>query len=349
VIWGYSAFAILVLAYIRADPRRLRWLLERYRLFADIFVAGIPLVWVTRYLLAGRMPTWPWADAPVIDAKAGDILVHLAGILGFWVMGFAGPIGWIRMFLLGGCIAVIGAYERAGLVTFGMCFGICLCCKPANRLLHRLIGAGCVGLVLLAVSGVRFEVPSPDTTKVREVSFEYVLANLRSIVADTDVGDLDDTKQWRLEWWNEILDYTLRGPYFWTGKGFGINLADDDGFQVMANKSLRSPHNGHLTILARAGVPGLALWVLAQMSWGYCVIREYRRSRRCGDSRWAAVLLFLFLYWLAFMINASFDVFIEGPMGGIWFWVIYGVGLSAVWLHRHWPEVLHETESPGGA
>ena len=28
------------------------------------------------------------------------------------------------------------------------------------------------------------------------------------------------------------FDYTVFGDYFWTGKGFGINLADDDGFQT---------------------------------------------------------------------------------------------------------------------
>jgi O-antigen ligase len=348
VIWGYCAFAIILFAYIRADPTRLQWLLERYRQFTAIFLVGIPIVWMSRYLLANVMPHWPWADVPVVDARAGDILVHLSGILAFWVAGFDGRIGFTRAILLAGCVAVIGAYERAGLVAFAICFAVCFCCRPSNRLLHRLVGVGCVGLILLAVSGIRFEVPSPESTKVREVSFEYVLANVLSVVADTDVGDLDDTKQWRLDWWNEILDYTLRGRYFWVGKGFGINLADDDGFQVMANRSLRSPHNGHLTMLARAGVPGLALWAMAQLSWAYAVIRAYRESRRCCDGQWSSLFLFLFVYWLAFMTNASFDVFIEGPMGGVWFWVIYGVGLSAVWLYRHCPEVLYETADSDG-
>jgi hypothetical protein len=45
-------------------------------------------------------------------------------------------------------------------------------------------------------------------------------------------------------------------------------------------------------------------------------------------------------YWVAFMANASFDVFIEGPMGGIWFWTIYGVGLAAMWCFSYRPHVL---------
>jgi hypothetical protein len=50
--------------------------------------------------------------------------------------------------------------------------------------------------------------------------------------------------------------------------------------------------------------------------------------------------LFLLAYWLAFMANASFDVFIEGPMGGIWFWTIFGTGLAALWIQKHFPEAL---------
>ena len=52
------------------------------------------------------------------------------------------------------------------------------------------------------------------------------------------------------------------------------------------------------------------------------------------------MFLFLLAYWLAFMINTAFDVFLEGPMGGIWFWTIYGVGLAALWLYRHDPAAL---------
>ena len=42
------------------------------------------------------------------------------------------------------------------------------------------------------------------------------------------------------------------------------------------------------------------------------------------------------------MANASFDVFIEGPMGGIWFWTIYGIGLAAMWCFKYRPYVLSD-------
>jgi hypothetical protein len=41
-------------------------------------------------------------------------------------------------------------------------------------------------------------------------------------------------------------------------------------------------------------------------------------------------------YWVAFIVNASFDVFLEGPMGGVWFWVLFGFGLAAVRVYDGW-------------
>src|SRR5207244_3042369 len=110
------------------------------------------------------------------------------------------------------------------------------------------------------------------------ISFEQVIQNVVSPFTSSKAGDLDATKEWRLEWWSDIADYTIKGKYFWTGKGFGINLATDDGYQVEEEDALRNPHNGHLTMLARAGIPGLVLWGLVQLSWAVSVFAAYRRS-----------------------------------------------------------------------
>jgi O-antigen ligase len=95
-----------------------------------------------------------------------------------------------------------------------------------------------------------------------------------------------------------------------------------------------------MTILARSGVPGLALWILLQLSVGLRLIRCFLTSRRIAGSRWPGLFLFIFSFWLAFVINGSFDVFIEGPPGGIWFWCIFGFALGAMWIYRNQPEIL---------
>jgi hypothetical protein len=148
-----------------------------------------------------------------------------------------------------------------------------------------------------------------------------------------DLG-LGGPRQWRLEWWNKIIDYTFFGEYFWTGKGFGINLAQDDGFLGEWFPDMRAPHNGHLTILARAGVPGLILWTLLQGVFGISLLLAYLRAHRNGQEWWARVDLWILAYWVAFIVNMSFDVYLEGPQGGIWFWSLFGFGMAVLVAQR---------------
>jgi len=70
---------------------------------------------------------------------------------------------------------------------------------------------------------------------------------------------------------------------------------------------------------------------------------------RRKDSHWFSLLTFLFVYWLAYLINASFDVFLEGPVGGIWFWCVYGTGIGAVWIYKNCPEAIEEKKEPEAA
>jgi hypothetical protein len=42
----------------------------------------------------------------------------------------------------------------------------------------------------------------------------------------------------------------------------------------------------------------------------------------------------VFCYALGFLIDATFDVTLEGPMAGIWFWSLIGVGTGATMVYR---------------
>jgi hypothetical protein len=153
--------------------------------------------------------------------------------------------------------------------------------------------------------------------------------NLQSIFGVVD-SDLEGTKQWRLNWWGKIWDYTVDGPYFWMGKGYGVNLADSDGFPAgTRDEPLRSPHSSHMSVLARSGVPGFVLWILLQIAWAASLTKSYFRARVLELAEWIGVFGWLLAYWVAFMVAASFDVFLEGPMAGIPYWIIFGLGWGA--------------------
>jgi hypothetical protein len=151
--------------------------------------------------------------------------------------------------------------------------------------------------------------------------------NIISIFFSSSNSQLQGTKQFRLAWYGAIIDYTFHGPYFWDGKGFGINLADSDGFQGTPDHSLREVPNSHLAVLARMGVPGFLLWILLQGAFALLLLRALLLFRRAGDKPLATVTAWVGIFWTAIMVNSFFDPYIESPQGGIWFWSLFGLGL----------------------
>jgi hypothetical protein len=339
VIWGYAAFALVVATLIIAKPERLAKLVTYYRRFTKIFLLCMPVIFLVYRFAGDAIPVWPGVGLRIIQEKEGDVLVHLSGILAFWMADPKFKVKWILATLLTVNMALMGVIDRAGLLSFGSVMVLCLIAKPRHEAAWRTISMLLCGVIVLWASSFRLEVPGG---KGREISIEQFVESFRSIFGHGKSEGSESNKEWRLKWWGEIIDYTFYGPYFWTGKGFGVNLADDDGFQVSSDKSLRSPHNIHMNVLARMGVPGLLLWTMMHLAWLYGVGDAYLRSRRRGDANWCGLFLWLFAYYLAFMINGSFDVFIEGPMGGVWFWTIYGTGVGALWTYRRRRDIFAE-------
>ena len=89
-----------------------------------------------------------------------------------------------------------------------------------------------------------------------------------------------------------------------------------------------------MTLLARAGVPGAVLWALVLVSWFGMLMRAMLTARVRGHERWVELFLFVACYVMAILINASFDVTLEGPMQGIWFWCLFGFGIGSVMIYR---------------
>jgi O-antigen ligase len=345
VTWGYGFFALIVATLLIAKPERLRVLIERYRRFVFIFAALMPVSWLLTVLYSTMVPHLFGSPEPIVNIKGGDTLVHLAGSVAFVLSG----LGTASLFLIVMTFTnfFLSAFmTRGGMFAFLGAVALVALLRPLSPKLWRLLIVGLLVIVVFGASGLSVQFPGED----RELSFEQIVANLSSASGDTNTGDLEETKDWRLQWWDKIVDYTFYGNYFWTGKGYGVNLANEDGFQVdVEDESLRSPHNGTLTILARSGVPGLVLWGLVQLSWFIGMLVGYYRSRVRQETRWAGVFLFLLAYWTAFMLNFTFDVSLEGPMAGIWFWTLYGVGLAAMWIYKYHPwtlSVLQRTSLP---
>jgi hypothetical protein len=335
VIWGYVIFALAIASVVltfNAVAKVVHW----YRSAVPVFLLVSAIVLVIQFLFREFIPTWPWGplDAigagsgiPIIDVKMGDLAVHLAGILAFVVLGVSTkPLSLPWYFLWAIIVVVPSLLSRGAFLAIGLVMWTAAFLRPTRKYFYILlfIGGGLIGGYL---TGVEVD---PGVSSGRVVSVQQLLSNVESIVSSNNTQDLEANKVWRQLWWERILNYTFFGEYFWTGKGFGINLADADGGFAGGDRSLRSPHSVHMTVLARTGVPGFALWVVLQTTFGLMLFFKLLKDRRFGREKLARIEAWIFLYWLAFLINASFDVAVEGPQGGIWFWSVFGFGLALI-------------------
>lgn len=332
-LWGYGLFALALSTVLERE--HFAWMVRAMRRLLPTYIACLPIIAVLVLMYWGSLPRWPVSGQPILHFK-GDVGVHLAGVAAFILLGLYNTPRTTR----GGEIALwSGWLISAGIVTtqdrgggLALSVGVATALMlhaPASRRIPML-GVGAALVTVLALIN-----PQIDIGKQRKLSIAQVQANAASVLGNAPAdSNLEANKNFRTQWWGKIWNYTVHGPYFWTGKGFGINLADDDGFQTDAEGSLRAPHNSHMTVLARMGVPGLGLWIVLQLSFAGSLLAALRRARRRGAVFWAQIDGLLLVYWLACMVNTSFDPFLESPQGGIWFWSVFGLGLAAMRLQR---------------
>jgi hypothetical protein len=170
-----------------------------------------------------------------------------------------------------------------------------------------------IPILLIIVYGVFATIEIDGDAQGRTISLSQITDNFSSIVSSDIDGSLTDNKVWRLVWWAKLLNESFTIEHFFIGKGLGMSLAGNDLTSV--DENLRSPHNFHLTIIARFGYIIFFIWVY----WLYLLFKHLFKKQLSGK------MLGLTCILLAFIINGSFDVFFEGPMGAFPFWTLVGL------------------------
>jgi hypothetical protein len=255
----------------------------------------------------------------ILYFKFGDMAVHLFIALALQLAGyfnFNKTEEIINLTLILFLFLITSSYSRGGMLAFLLALIIFLFNNKDTRLRQNMKGyLKYIFLSFIIILPLVIMLPSDENFQGRKTGVDQISTNLTSIVSD-DEGTLSDNKLWRLLWWAKIIDYTFGGEYFIIGKGLGMSLAeDDDIFFESTDADLRSPHNYHLSILARYGVPIFILWC-------FWLIINFARLR---TKNIPTLKLILISVQIAFIFNASFDVFLEGPMGAFPFWCFVGL------------------------
>jgi hypothetical protein len=330
-VWGYSLFGLIVAALVRSRTH-VEKIVAWYGRMIFPFLLWVLLAAIARTVLPELANVRGPNGIPLFVLKAGDVTVHLTGIAGFLALKLndvsARPAhrvysGWHLWVLVSFAVLFYGSQNRGGLLAFGIGTALVAMFGSKRMLLKVLV---CLVALFLGFTTFDYEI---EIGSLRKVSPQQLIENVRSIGKE-DHSPFEGTKRWRLAWWRRIIDYTVFGPYRWSGRGFGVNLADEDGFQTGPAGLLRSPHSAHFTFLARAGLPGLALWLLVLALFAGAMMKGILDTT--GALR--RVMVWILIYWVAVLVNASFDVYLEGPQGGVWFWCLLGLGISATQVGR---------------
>lgn len=334
-LWYYALLAFIVATLFSLHPSLLDRLLGWYARILPWFLvwAGVAVV-LSRLFAEG--PMIPGTDVPVFGFKAGDLGVHVAVGLSFlWLCGPEETPRARRLRLLATGVGMmslllVATTNRGGFVSAAVILGGTLLVSPAHRRTLAGTTAG-VLLLLVALAGVsdaRMEVDG------RDISLRQLAENVGSLVGGegSAEGAQRGTVQWRVDYWSEIGRDTMAGRNGAFGVGFGPNLADAYGYQVAADDAdqrLRNAHNSHMTLFARLGPPGLAVWLLVWAVW-YRVM--YQRARRSApDSRARYLASWLGLSVTGILVNAVFDPILEGPQMALWLWTLVGIGCASPW------------------
>jgi hypothetical protein len=343
-LWGYGAYALVIIAFLNSSDD-LSKILNKYRKFLHLYLPALPVILLLSGVFRDALPHLPWApDVSVVMLKSADASVHLCAAALFLLLFPDSSSDGKSSISISRIIGICGWFLAAIFVIVRTRGGLLAMTVPL--LLVSLLRMTKVGwkVAALAATGIFAVLLIVQTNLVtvkiggRAFTMDQISENVGSIAGADTQADLNNTKTWRLLWWKKIVNYTVFGRYFWTGKGFGINLATVDGPSNLSGsetEKLRSPHNGTMTVLARMGVPGLTLWLAINLMFGYRVFVTFIRAERARSRFWSSFNLWILCYWLSSLINSSFDVYLEGPAGGIWFWSIIGFGTAALRIQTY--------------
>jgi O-Antigen ligase len=341
VIILYGGFAFVVIGLLLEDARRIDTVIRYYRTVLVVFPAISVGFWLTKYWVE-YVPKLYGPNVPVVEITGSSLGTHLAGTAVFVLVGYRKvSFLWVVVWIV--TLAMLGATNRGAMLAalVPIMFAMIMLGRLRSMLITLAAGLGILGLLYAAEDTFTQYEEAKDSIE-RPVSAHQIVENLKSVVGQSG-QQTEGTKQWRLDWWDVIINDTFHGPSFWTGRGFGLNIADEDGFAGTRSSSgsdrplTRSPHNAFMTLLARAGVPGVVLWSLVLISWSGMMLRAMLVARARGHKQWTGLFLFITCYAMSIIINAAFDVTLEGPMQGIWFWCLFGFGIGSVMVYRAQP------------
>jgi len=333
------------------------WAIRDSSLFLDGLFLIPGVVWITSRSSAALLMKWlmlvfmlnliysltrPWEDrilawspqsgvfVPVslIGHYRGSYFYLLSGAL-FCILMARYVVKWPRWLLLFLATAqVFGlAIHQARSTYVGLAASMILLMvlgKSKESMGLAFTVSSVLGVILLLTSVWGFEIPG----RIGPVDLDFFSQHVRSISGAQDtpgmsVGD-------RVDWYDEAFKRFRNNPIL--GEGFGLPLLDE--VDNTTGAAIRQPHNSNISVIARMGVVGLAVWLSFHLALVSRFVHAYRHRKKY-DNQTRDFVLWLFLYYVTFMIVAGVEPAFEFPEGAIPFYFFMGIALRVTrWRTR---------------
>lgn len=333
IIYSITLIASLILCGLRVNVLDLKWLLRLsivggvLNLFISVVGALIPTVGYYTGASFNRSDEVNYENhGKAIDAGAATRAQYLGRFgsnLAVWISSFKSPLLaamnplWLMLIILAFVVTMLSGF-RSGLMATGGMFiiGIAYRSGKAGLLVSIIGGAGFVSL--LAV--VNLMIPLPPNIQ-RTLSF------LPGTWDQRQVQDGQDSTEWRVEIWKEVLFSDRWIENKWLGDGLGFSAAELAG-QLNERKGARAGlsgfdsqregilssgdyHSGPVQTVRVIGYAGLAMLVWFQLR---IAVLSHRQIQRCRGTPWfpLALLIGIPSIWFPFQFILIFGTFKDG-------------------------------------
>ena len=327
----YSLFVIIVFNIARRFPVDLLIL----RLFSKL----IPLLimWYAVYqiltsILGVKSIIIPGTkDIRLFWLKAGDLGVLLL-IAFVFIQLFKKEIEikskyfYFLILIIFAVLFIVSVANRGAFVAFSAGFLTYFLFQPFPKKLKYIV---IILIIISLIISLNFEYGKGR----RKISVAQLKTNINSIIHPSrGPSYLVGHTNYRLLFWRKLVTATTNNfDRLLFGFGFGENLQTK--FETGKEKARpnKHPHNFTINIFARMGIFGLFTWVYLNLFYVTGLLFAYKRSS--GIKRKTA--LWLLTIWVAAITNSMFDVYLEGPMGAVPFWIFMGLGYSLIYQVSH--------------
>jgi|GEM_PF-1446435 len=316
VIVYYSLFYFLILNLITDEHK-----LKRFLKFSLIGAALAVAVIFYNFLVGTGLQTSTEVKRYGANIGALSLVLCMLFWLSLTVFKIRGRAKVLLSILLPFQLfaAVFLIQHRSLLVALigGLLFILALVSKA--RTLKYLILAICVFLLVVGlnqVSGI--------------LSGNLLVKDTLARALSTLTPEKDPNSTHRMVMWSQILHRTAKQPVL--GEGFGPPFSVFSGrrFYDYAERRLH-PHNSFLWILNRMGIVGFGVFCFLILKFYGSGIRAYRRM---NAGKYKAYLLAFLSSHFCISIFAFFNVVLEGPSMGIFFWIVMGLTMALINIEK---------------